>query len=107
MKSQGPPRPIKGQSITPSGKPLTNQRIDHYALKGFYGEARRQEWLKGVRKGTIRSLDARIRKGEYGDEARQALKARKKPKKRQRKERVEGPTAEELLAMMGLTPEEP
>lgn len=66
---------------TPKGT-LTNKRIDHYALSGTYGPARRQEWLDGVRRGTIRSCDHAVREGHYGPDAKRALKERESIRKR-------------------------
>lgn len=62
--------------------PLTNPRIDHYALLNRYNQKERQRVLTGIQTGTIKSLDLDIKKGVYGDDAIAALKKRKKRNKR-------------------------
>lgn len=64
------------------GSTLTDRQIDAYMLRGHYGERSRQKLLRLIKSGTVKSLDARIRTGEFGPEAKRALNARPVRKKR-------------------------
>lgn len=74
--------------------PLTDRKIDEYALKGSYGRSKQLEYFDRVRSGKLKSFDARIKRGEFGSEAAIALKGRK-----HRKKKVQ-PTEAELTAQV-------
>lgn len=62
--------------------PLTNRRIDHYKLTGFYGEHERTYILSRIRSGKCRAFDKKILAGQYGADAIRALKSRVPREKR-------------------------
>lgn len=74
---------------------LTDRQIDAYALHGTYGRERQELYLSKVRDGSLKTFDALIRKGKFGDEAKSALNARPK-----RKTFKPTHTTEELTAML-------
>ena len=48
------------------GDYLTDRRIDHYALAGNYGEARREAMIVAVCRGQYGHLREGIQSGKYG-----------------------------------------
>lgn len=82
------------------GEQLTNRQIDAYALLGRYGRKKQKEYFTMVSNGTLRTFDARIRKGEFGHKARMALQARKTRKVKRKKSEAE--LTADVLAALGL-----
>lgn len=83
---------------------LTDRQIDRYSLLGTYGRDRQEKYLDMVRDGSLRTFDALIRKGQFGDEAKVALKARPK-RKTFKPTHTEDELTAMLLAKLGLDPQ--
>lgn len=60
------------------GEVLTDKQIDEYTLHGRYGRDRQLKMLDDVRHRRCTRFDARIRKGEFGQEAMRAMKERRR-----------------------------
>jgi len=84
------------------GLTLTDRKIDAYMLRGFYGLHLRKKLLKLIQSGVVKSLDARIRKNEFGDEALQALNARTVKKRKKSTSTLTAEDIAEYEAFLGL-----
>ena len=87
--------------------PLTNRKIDRYALQGTYGSRRRKHMLAHVASGRCKVFDSEIRQGLHGEEAQRALASRKTISRVKQEESVADMQAEAVakaFALLGIEP---
>lgn len=84
------------------GSVLTDRQIDAYMLRGYYGLHLRQGMLNSIKSGACKSLDARIRKNEFGVEALNALNSRVVKKRKKSSSKLTAEDIAEYEAFLGL-----